>query len=118
MLREIDNFYLTKEEPVKGCLLALRDIVLNYNSMLEPAWKYRLPCFMYGNHIFCYLWVDKKTQQPYIAIGKGRYIEHPELIQGNRTFVKLLMVDPQKDIPVETIYTIFDMAMKLYGEDI
>ena len=114
MLREIDNFYLDKEEPIKGCLLALRDIILNYNQALEPAWKYRLPCFMFRGHIFCYLWVDKKAQKPYIAVGKGRLIEHPDLIQGNRSFVKLLMIDPQKDIPIKTIHVIFDMAMKLY----
>ncbi|WP_255517999.1 DUF1801 domain-containing protein [Fulvivirga sp. M361] len=113
-MRDIDNFYLEKEEPVKSCLLALRDSILNYNQSFEPVWKYRLPCFLYRNHIFCYLWVDKKTQHPYIAIGKGRDIDHPELIRGNRTFVKLLFIDPKKDLPIKTIHTIFDLAMGLY----
>ena len=114
MLRELDHFYLDKSEPNKGCLLALRDIILNYNSAFQPVWKYRLPCFMYQNRIFCYLWIDKKTTHPYIAIGKGVEIEHPDLIQGNRTWVKLLMIDPEQDIPVATIHKIFDMAMALY----
>ncbi|NAS29569.1 DUF1801 domain-containing protein [Flavobacteriaceae bacterium R38] len=113
-MREIDNFYLDKKEPVKSCLLTLKIIIQNYNKDFEPQWKYRLPCFMYKNQIFCYLWIDKRTQFPYIAIGKGVKIEHPDLIQGNRTFVKLLMIDPNKDIPLEKIHTIFDMAMKLY----
>ena len=60
MLRELDNFYFDKEEPNRGCLMALRDIIRGYNSELLPAWKYRLPCFMYKNQIFCYLWIDKK----------------------------------------------------------
>ena len=114
MLTELDNFYDEKEEPIRSCMLALKDIILRYSSELEPAWKYRLPCFMYKKHIFCYLWIDKKTKHPYIGVGKGRDIEHPDLIQGNRTFVKLLMIDPEKDIPIETIHTIFDMAMRLY----
>ncbi len=63
---------------------------------------------------FCYLWIDKKTQFPYIAIGKGIKIEHPDLIQGNRTFVKLLMIDPNKDIPIDKIHHIFDSTMELY----
>ncbi|MBL4667948.1 MAG: DUF1801 domain-containing protein [Flavobacteriales bacterium] len=114
-MRVIDNFYLDKEEPIKGCLLSLKTIICNYNKDLIPEWKYRLPCFMFQNQLFCYLWIDKKTQLPYIAIGKGLKIEHPDLIQGNRTFVKLLMIDPNKDIPIKKIHSIFDMAMKLYN---
>ncbi len=113
-MKDIDNFYLDQKEPIKSCLLALKTIILDYNERFESRWYYRLPCFMYQNQIFCYLWIDKKSQHPYIAIGKGVKIEHPDLIQGNRTFVKLLMIDPEKDIPIEKIHTIFDMAMALY----
>ena len=113
-MKAIDNFYFEQEEPVKSSLLALKEIITNYHSEFEPRWYYRLPCFMYKNQIFCYLWVDKKSQFPYIAIGKGVKIDHPDLIQGKRTFTKLLMIDPAKDIPIEKIHTIFDMAMKLY----
>ena len=88
-MKAIDKFYFDQEEPIKGCLEALRMIILKYNDSLEPRWYYRLPCFMLDNHLFCYLWIDKKTQFPYIAIGKGVKIDHPKLIQGNRTFVKL-----------------------------
>ncbi len=103
-MRDIDDFTY-QEEPVKSCLVALKSIICNYNRDFLPQWKYRL---------FCYLWIDKKTQFPYIAIGKGVQIEHPDLIQGNRTFVKLLMIDPEKDIPIKKINEIFDLAMKLY----
>ena len=113
-MNALDNFYLEKDEPIQSCLLALRSIILNYNPDFEPLWRYRLPCFMYQNQIFCYLWVDRKTQFPYIAVGKGVQIEHPDLVQGNRTFVKLFYVNPEEDIPIETIHKIFDLAMKLY----
>jgi hypothetical protein len=114
-MKAIDNFYFDKEEPIKGCLLALKAIITNYNSEFESRWYYRLPCFMYKKQIFCYLWIDKKTQFPYIAIGKGVKIEHPDLIQGKRTYTKLLIIDPNKDIPTEKIHGIFDMAMELYN---
>jgi len=113
-MKAIDNFYFDKEEPNKSCLLALKSIITDYNSEFEPRWYYRLPCFMYKNQIFCYLWVDKKTQFPYIAIGKGVKIKHPDLILGKRTFTKLLMINPNEDIPIEKIHHIFDMAMELY----
>ena len=65
IMKDIDLFYLDKKEPVKSCLLALKSIICNYNKDFIPEWKYRLPCFTYKNQIFCYLWVDKKTQFPY-----------------------------------------------------
>jgi len=113
-MKPIEHFYFDKEEPIASCLLALKSIIINYNSDFEPRWYYGYPCFMYKNQVFCYLWVSKKTQHPYIAIGKGIKIEHPDLIQGKRTFVKLLMIDPNKDIPIEKVHYIFDLAMELY----
>ena len=113
-MRAIDAFYEDQDEPNKSCLLALKHIIMDYNEHISSRWYYRLPCFMYQNKIFCYLWIDKKTQFPYIAIGKGVEIEHQDLIHGKRTFTSLLMVDPNKDIPVEKIHSIFDMVMELY----
>ncbi len=113
-MRELDNFYADQEEPNKSCLLALKSIILEYNENITSRWYYRLPCFMYKKQIFCYLWIDKKTQFPYIAIGKGVKIKHPDLIQGKRTFTSLLLIDPNKDIPIEKIHSIFDLVMKLY----
>ncbi len=113
-MNPIDSFYLDQKEPVKSCLLALKTVITNYNSELVPRWYYRLPCFMLNKHIFCYLWIDKKTQFPYIAIGNGVKIEHPDLIQGKRTFTKLLMIDPNEDIPKEKIHEIFDLVSATY----
>ncbi len=113
-MRAIDNFYEDQDEPNQSCLLALKSIILDYDENISSRWYYSLPCFMYQNQIFCYLWIDKKTQFPYVAIGKGIKIEHPDLIPGKRTFTSILMIDPNKDIPIQTIYSIFDMVMKLY----
>jgi len=113
-VKALDLFYLEKTEPVKSCLLALKAIILNYNNDFTPDWKYGLPCFLLQGKIFCYLWVDKKTQFPYISIAKGSKLDHPDLIQGNRKVFKLLMINPEEDIPVDKIHQIFDMAMDLY----
>lgn len=113
-MRDIDLFYHDQEEPLKSCLQALHDIIISYHPGLEHVWKYKLPCFLLGKKIFCYIWVDRKTQHPYIAVGQGIDIDHPALIQGKRTWSKLLMIDPSEDIPVDTIHEVFDMAMELY----
>jgi len=59
-MREIDDFYLQKEEPVKSCLIFLRNYILNYDSNITEAWKYKMPFFCYKGKMFCYLWVHKK----------------------------------------------------------
>jgi Domain of unknown function (DU1801) len=114
MLREIDNYYLQKQEPVKSCLLALRNIILQYDPAIAEAWKYGMPFFCYKGKMFCYLWRNKKTGQPYIGIVEGRNIEHPALIMEKRARMKIMMIDPDKDIPVKAIYSILKMAMKFY----
>ena len=114
MLRETDDFYLQKEEPVKSCLMALRDYIRGYAATMTECWKYNMPCFCYKGKAFCYLWTDKKTGEPYILIVKGKEVSHPDLVQGERSRMKILPVKPEKDLPLETIDAIFNMARALY----
>ncbi|WP_299711256.1 DUF1801 domain-containing protein [uncultured Tenacibaculum sp.] len=113
-MKSLEEFYYSQEDEIKECLLALKSIILKYNDEFTYKWYYRLPCFMYKNQIFCYLWIDKKSKTTYIAIGKGIHINHPDLIKEKRTFTSKLMVEIHKDIPTTKIYTIFDEVMKLY----
>jgi hypothetical protein len=112
MLREIDHFYLQKEEPVKGCLLALRTYILKYDKNITEAWKYKMPFFCYKGKMFCYLWIHKKMHQPYFGVVEGRNINHLELIIENRSRMKIILLDAEKDIPIKTIATILEMAIK------
>lgn len=114
MFRDTDNFYLQKEEPVKSCLLAMRAYILAYDTSITEAWKYKMPFYCYKGKMFCYLWINKKTGQPYLGIVEGRKTVHPLLIQEKRSRMKILLLDPNKDLPVKTIHTIFRMAMKFY----
>ena len=115
MLREIDNFFLQKDEPVKSCLLFLREFVLNYDKNITEAWKYKMPFYCYKSKMFCYLWVNKKTKQPYIGIVEGRKIEHPLLIIEKRSRMKIMLLNPEEDIPVNTINSILKMALNIYN---
>jgi hypothetical protein len=114
MMRPIDNFYLQQEEPVKSCLLALRGIILSQDSNVAAAWKYGMPFFTYKGKMFCYLWVHKKLKQPYIGMVEGKHFDHPELIIEKRSRMKIMLLDPAKDLPVKTINTILQQAVNLY----
>ena len=111
-MREIDSFYSVQVEPVKSCLLALRQIILSCDPGLKEAWKYRMPFFLYNEKMFCYLWTNKKTKAPYVGIVDGNKISHPALVQGERARMKILLIDPEKDLPVKVIRAIMKMAME------
>ena len=65
--------------------------------------------------MFCYLWVNKKTHQPYIGVVEGRKIAHPLLMTEKRSRMKIMPLDANADIPVETIDAILKMALDLYA---
>jgi hypothetical protein len=113
-MREIDQFFLSKNEPVKGCLIFLQEFILDYDKNITEAWKYKMPFYYYKGERICYLWVSKKTHQPYIGIVEGRKIEHPLLIIEKRSRMKIMPLDASEDIPVKTISTILKLAIDLY----
>lgn len=110
----IDNFYLDKQEPNKSCLLAMRTILLASDEDVSETRKYGMPCFLYKGKMFCYLWTDKKSLEPYFLFVEGNHLDHPELEKGNRSRMKILRVDPNKDLPIETIQRIIKDALDLY----
>ena len=113
-MKEFDNYFVNQPEPNRSCLLALRDIILALDKSLTAAWKYSMPMFYYRNKMFCYLWVHKKYKQPYIGIVEGKRIDHPSLLQEKRARMKIMLIDPNKDIPVKTIKSILKQAMTFY----
>lgn len=113
-MTELENFYFTKDEPIKGCLLALRDIILSQNKDITAAWKYGMPFFCYRGKMFCYLWVHKTLHQPYVGIVEGKRIEHPDLIQEKRARMKIMLLDANTDLPVEKVTYILQQVLNLY----
>lgn len=114
MIRELDKYYLNQDEPNKSCLLALRSIILAHSPHISETQKWEMPCFCYKNKMFCYLWTDKKTGEPYILMVEGRYLDHPLLEAGTRSRMKILRVNPDKDIPIDTIKLLLTKATDLY----
>ena len=94
--------------------MALRQIILSYNTEITETTKYGMPCFCYQNKVFCYLWVDKKFDEPYILIVRGKSIDHPSLEVGNRSKMKIFRVNPSENIPKQDIYEVLDLAKALY----
>ncbi len=118
MTEALQNYYLQKQEPTKSCLLALRSLILEQDKQVTETQKYGMPCFCYKHKMFCYLWTDKKTDEPYILMVEGKLLHHPALEAGDRSRMKILRVDPAKDLPIETIKDILKSALELYKKGI
>jgi hypothetical protein len=113
-MRPFDRYFLEKEDPVKSCLLFLREHICKQSPHIAEAWKYGMPFFCYDGKMFCYLWVHKKYKQPYIGIVEGKKINHPDLLQEKRTRMKILLIDHTKNIPIRKISSILKMVIALY----
>lgn len=114
MLRPIDNYFAQQTEPVKSCLLAMRQLLLNYDDNLTEDWKYGMPFYCYRGKMMCYLWVHKKLHKPYLGIVAGSVVNDQELLQEKRARMKILLVDPDKDIPVKKIKAILKELVAFY----
>ena len=113
-MHPIDNWYLQQEEPQKSCFQYLRPLILGMHPNIREEMKYGMPFFCYGKKMMAYLWFHKTYQQPYIGIVEGKAIDHPDLLQEKRARMKILLLDPDKDIPVRKIRAIFKAVLKIY----
>lgn len=111
---QLHNYYLSKNEPNKSCLLALRSIILEQDEHVTETQKWGMPCFCYKKKMFCYLWTDKKTDVPYILMVEGKHLNHPKLEIGDRSRMKILRINPNMDLPMDTILSILNDALDLY----
>jgi len=117
-MKQLDDFYLKQEEPVKGVFLALKDIILKQDHNITHVLKYGMPFFCYKGKMFCYLWIHKKLKQPYIGIVEGKHFDEPFLIQEARSRMKIMMLNANEDLPLKQIESILQKALNLYKSGI
>lgn len=110
---KLNNYYLNLNEPNKSCMLAIRSLILKSAGGISETIKYSLPCFTLNKKHFCYLNIDKKTNEPYILFVDGNLLNHAELELGNRSRMKVLRIDPNMDIDVSIIECILNDAIDL-----
>ncbi|UTA67405.1 DUF1801 domain-containing protein [Emticicia sp. 21SJ11W-3] len=119
-LRPIDDFFEQQTEPNKSCLLSLRALLLKQDPFITEEWKYKLPSYYYKGKMLCYLWIHKKYKfdgvpQPYIGIADGNKLEDADLVTEKRVRMKILLIDPTDDIPVERIEMLIKNLVLLRG---
>lgn len=98
-------------------MLALRNIILEKDLHITETRKYGMPCFCYKKKIFCYLWTDKKTNEPYILLVEGKQLDFPELETGKRFRMKILRIDPTGDLKMKLIDIILSKSLEICNRE-
>ncbi|WP_262410806.1 DUF1801 domain-containing protein [Flavobacterium johnsoniae] len=89
-------------------------MILKQDKDITHVLKYGMPFFCYKGKMFCYLWINKKSGQPYIGIVEGKHFEESFLIQEKRSRMKIMMLDVKEDLPLEKIELVIQKAVNLY----
>ena len=112
-LRPIDHYFEILKEPAAGCMQAMRTFLIAFNPYITEEWKYGMPLYYYKGKMFCYLWTQKKSGLPYLGIANGFALQHPDLIQEKRKKMKILLLDPNADLPLDKITNILKASVSL-----
>lgn len=112
-LTPLDDYFDSKEEPMKGFLLALKDVILRFDPEMGVSWKWRTPFFSLGKSMICYLSIQNKTKRPYLGFGFGMQFNHPALLAEGRKMIKVVYFDENEDINVDLLYEILTEAAQI-----
>ena len=113
-MENLNSFYLNQIEPNRSCFLALRSIILDFDTTIWETVKYGMPCFCIGKKPLCYLWKDKVTEEPYVLMVDGIKLNHPCLEQGGRAKMKIVRVNPNEDIDIVSLQGVLKLALNLH----
>ncbi len=94
-------------------MLALKELILGVSPEITTAWKYGMPFFCVRKKMFCYLWTDKITGAPYVGFVDGKLIDHPCLIQGKRSRMKIFPINPDEDLPVDELHNLLVKSLSI-----
>ena len=112
MSQELENYYLKQPEPIQGCLLALKSLILSMDGQITHERKYQIPFFYYKGKKLCFLWVNKKKLLIGFIIDKAIY---PVIVGTKRKDeYETMQIDPNADLLVEIIFDNLLRRIKLY----
>lgn len=108
-MNPIQEYFYRIEEPERSTLLFLRDKILaSDQENITETLSFGLPFIKYKKKMLCYFYYSKKYGRHYISFYHGDKLDYPELIQDGRKKFKILLIDPEKDLPVEFILNLIE----------
>jgi hypothetical protein len=114
MNRELENYYLKQPEPIQGCLLALKSIILSIDPAINHRRMYQIPCFYYQEFMLAFLWVNRKKLL-FGVVTDRRFVEPREGVRRKNAY-ETIEIDPAEDIPAGSIIERLTVKIRLYDE--
>lgn len=112
MLNPLENYFAKQPEPQQSCMLFLRKWFIEQG--FEEQFKYMTAMYYYKGKALCYLSVSSKEKNLYVGFIKGYLMKHPKLEKEGRKQIKVIYLNPEKDLPIKILNEIVKMAKKLY----
>lgn len=113
MQERVDNYFMTIEDPYGSCLLFLRDYILKYSEKISEQRKNNTPFYYYEGKWLAFLSYDPKTKIIYLSFVNGYQMHHPKLMSEGRKKMKILYIDPFKDIDIKCLNEVLKMALSV-----
>ncbi|MCU0429968.1 MAG: DUF1801 domain-containing protein [Cytophagaceae bacterium] len=101
------------EEPHRSCLIALSAFLQREPYQLELRTQYGMPFFLHKEKRICYLWYHQKLKKPYIGWVDGNLLDDMELLSENRSRMKILLLEPEQDLPINKIKKLLNKALAI-----
>lgn len=114
-MNALEEKYFGYNEPVKSCFLAIRDIILDWDSNFKDCLKYGCICYTYRDKVALFAMHNKKGET-YLLVNFGKQMNHPELKFDGRKSMKSLRIDPTKDLPIEVIEFILEEVRRIIDD--
>lgn len=109
----LEAYFDGKPEPLKGTMLALKDLILALDSRLALTWKYKTAFFCFQQKNVCYFSVAP-TGRLYIGFVRGNELRHGALLQEGRKQIKVYYVNAEEDLDVQELQAILEEVLALY----
>lgn len=112
MNNQLEEYYLRRPEPFQGCLLALKQIILNLDERITLERKYQIPFFCFQGKKLAFLWMNRKKLMLGIVTDKHVYLPMDGMKQKDR--LEMVQIDPNADLPVEMIVAKLKEQIRMY----
>lgn len=109
----IDNYFFSLPEPESGCLLFLRNFLLDFSKKIHEERKFNTPFYYYNKKWLCFISYNPKTKEIYVSFVNGNKIRHPKLFSEGRKKMKIFRVNAQEDVDVKSLGEILKLALEL-----
>ena len=112
MNTELEDYYLKHTEPVRGCLFALKQIIMSVSDHVTHERKYQIPFFYYKGRKLAFLWMNRKK----LILGfiTDKSILLPVAGTKLKDQLEMIQVDPNADLPKEMIVAKILELISLY----